>query len=84
MSDVTRWTKPGMAMTRGSLTGNQRADVRQHTVNGLDLQRARPGPRRADEKKRKNKKKKKRICRKCAQSRPTQSVALRSKGFAGL
>ncbi len=48
-----------------SVPGNKRAGVRQHTLNGLDLQRARPDPRRADEKKRKNKKRKKNMPKMC-------------------
>nr|ASF89165.1 hypothetical protein pPUTH1_0041 [Klebsiella pneumoniae] len=43
-----------------------------------------PAPAARTKKREKIKKKKKRICRKCAQSRPTQSVAHRGKGFAGL
>ena len=51
--------KTGDGYSPDSVPGSKRADVRQHTLDGLDLQRARPGPRRADEKKRKNKKKEK-------------------------
>ncbi|MEY7259440.1 hypothetical protein AB9C30_28140, partial [Klebsiella pneumoniae] len=42
-----------------------------------------PAPAARPKKTEKIKKNKKRICLKCAQSRPTQSVALRGKGFAG-
>ncbi len=59
----------------------KRTDVRQHTLEGPDLQRARPAP--AARTKKKNKKKKKNMP-KIAQSRPTQSVARSgAKGFAG-
>lgn len=67
-----------------SVSGNKRAYVRQHTLKVLTFIVPDPAPAARTKKREKIKKKKKRICRKCAQSRPTQSVALRSKGFAGL
>ncbi len=70
-----------LILIAGKCCRQQRTCVRQHTLNGPDLQRARPGPRRADEKRKK--KRKKNMPKMCTVATHAERGAP-GEGFAGL